>query len=266
MELTDICCNLTHESFAPDRAQVLERARAAGVARFVLAGADLDESRRCLDLAERHAGCWAAVGIHPHQASAWSQDAPARLRALARHPKARALGECGLDYHRDFAPRARQRAVFARQLALAQELDMPLLLHCRDAAEDFLAALDAHAPLPPAVLHCFTGDGALLEACLQRGLRIGLTGWFCDERRGAHLRALAASIPAGRLMLETDAPYLLPRTLRPKPRTRRNEPMWLPHIAAQVAAARGETPEALARRTSACAQEFFGFPAQAASL
>ena len=109
------------------------------------------------------------------------------------------------------------------------------------------------------MLHCFTGGAELLAACLERDLHIGLTGWFCDERRGAHLAGLAAAIPPGRLLLETDAPYLLPRTLRPRPATRRNEPMWLPHIAARVAAARGQTLAELARQTSACARKLFGF-------
>ena len=262
MELTDICCNLTHESFDADRAQVLARARAAGVTRFLLAGADLAESRACLALAERHHGCRAAVGVHPHQARGWSAAAAAELRALTAAPAACAIGECGLDYHRDLSPRPAQRAAFAAQLELAGELGLPALLHCRDADADFLAALDAAgARCPRAVLHCFTGGAALLEACLERGLYIGLTGWFCDERRGAHLPGLAAAIPADRLLLETDAPYLLPRTLRPRPATRRNEPRWLPHIAERVAAARGQTLEELARQTTACARALFGFPA-----
>ena len=260
MELTDICCNLTHESFDSDRAQVLARARAAGVTRFLLAGADLPESRACIALAERHAGCRAAVGVHPHQARSWTAGSAGELRALAGAPAVCAIGECGLDYHRDLSPRPTQRAAFAAQLELAWELGLPALLHCRDADGDFLAALDAAgARRPRAVLHCFTGGAELLAACLERGLHIGLTGWFCDERRGAHLAGLAAAIPPGRLLLETDAPYLLPRTLRPRPATRRNEPMWLPHIAARVAAARGQTLEELARQTSACARELFGF-------
>ena len=262
MELTDICCNLTHESFDSDRGQVLARARAAGVTRFLLAGADLEESRAGAALAARHDGCRAAAGVHPHSARNWSAGAAAELRALAAAPAVCAIGECGLDYHRDLSPRPAQRAAFAAQLELAWELGLPALLHCRDADDDFLAALDAAgARRPRAVLHCFTGTAALLDACLERGLYIGLTGWFCDERRGAHLAGLVGAIPPARLMLETDAPYLLPRTLRPRPATRRNEPMWLPHIAERVAAARGQTLAELARQTTACARELFGFPA-----
>lgn len=260
MELTDICCNLTHESFDRDRDQVLSRARKANVTRFLLAGCDLAESRACIALAEQHEDCWAAIGVHPHYALSWPEDGAEQLRELSRHPKVIALGECGLDYFRDLSPRPLQREVFAKQLVLARQLRRPLLLHCRDAKDDFLSILDAHRPLPNTVLHCFTEDEEMLHACLERDLYIGFTGWFCDERRGTHLQRLAQLVPADRLMLETDAPYLLPRTLKPKPGTRRNEPMWLRHIAEQIAEVRGESLEELARLTSECAQKCFGFP------
>ena len=261
MELTDICCNLTHESFANDRNEVLSRARAAGVARFMLAGASLRESQACCMLADEHEDCWATVGVHPHGARDWAADSAATLHSLSRNPRVLAIGECGLDYYRDLSPRSQQRKIFTEQLELAGELNLPLLLHNRDADEDFLAALDALGkPLPRAVLHCFTGDATLLEACLDRDLYIGLTGWFCDERRGTHLQELVKQIPLDRLMVETDAPYLLPRTLSPRPRSRRNEPVWLVHIVEQIARARDLSPEDLARSTTDCAQEFFQFP------
>ena len=261
LRLTDICCNLTHESFNKDREAVLQRARMAGVTRFLLAGADLAESRACIALAQQHAGCWAAAGVHPHQAREWAADSTEALRTLAQHPRVLAIGECGLDYYRDLAPRARQQAAFAEQLHLAGELRLPALLHNREADADFLRVLDQTTARPPrAVLHCFTGDAKLLRACLERGLYIGLTGWFCDERRGQSVRDLLDQIPLNRLMLETDAPYLLPRTLQPRPKTRRNEPAWLVHIAKQLAQARGMTLAELARCTQTCAQEFFAFP------
>ena len=261
MILTDICCNLTHESFADDQEEVLRRARKAGVTRFLLAGADLAESQECLSTARRHPDCWAAIGVHPHQAREWNSGSAEVLRDLPQDPKVIAIGECGLDYHRNLSPRESQIAAFSEQLELAGELGLPALMHNRDADEDFLQVFDSVSQPPPrAVLHCFTGGRPLLDDCLERDMYIGITGWFCDERRGQALRELINEIPPDRLMVETDAPYLLPRTLRPRPRTRRNEPMWLPHIAEQVAKARGVKPDEFARQTQACAQEFFAFP------
>lgn len=261
MTFTDICCNLTHESFANDREEVLQRAREAGVARFLLAGADLAESRACVSVAQRHPDCWAAVGVHPHQAREWGSDSAEILRDLQQDPNVIAIGECGLDYCRDLSPRDMQTTAFAEQLELAGEWGLPALMHNRDADEDFLQVFDNVASQPPrAVLHCFTGGRPLLHACLERGMYIGVTGWFCDERRGQSLRDLIEEIPLDRLMIETDAPYLLPRTLRPRPRARRNEPMWLPHIAERIAEARGLSLDEFARRTEACAQAFFAFP------
>lgn len=259
--LTDICCNLTHKSFASDQEEVLQRARAAGVTRFLLAGADLVESQACVSTARRYSDCWAAVGVHPHQARDWRSDSTEVLHELQQDPKVLAIGECGLDYYRDLSPREAQVAAFAEQLELAGELGLPALMHNREADEDFLQIFDNATNHPPrAVLHCFTGGASLLHACLERGMYIGITGWFCDERRGQPLRDLICEIPLDRLMIETDAPYLLPRTLCPYPKTRRNEPMWLPHIAEQIAQARGLNLDDFAHQTQMCAQEFFAFP------
>ena len=187
--LTDICCNLTHESFTDDRQEVLQRAREAGVNRFLLAGADLTESRACVSVAQPHPDCFAAVGVHPHQAREWSPGSAGVLRELQQDPKVVAIGECGLDYYRDLSPRDAQVTAFTEQLELAGELGLPVLMHNRDADEDFLDVFDrAASRVPRAVLHCFTGGQALLHACLERGIYIGITGWFCDERRGQSLR------------------------------------------------------------------------------
>lgn len=170
------------------------------------------------------------------------------------------MGECGLDYYRDFCPRSIQRRSFSGQIGLAIACAQPLFLHQREAYADFVSILDEFsADLPPVVVHCFTGGAEELEAYLERGFYIGITGWICDERRGSHLLDLVAKIPSGRLMLETDAPYLLPRDLTPRPRTRRNEPFRLAHIAAAVARARGQTLQALAAETTATAEQFFHF-------
>jgi TatD DNase family protein len=260
--LIDIGINLAHDSYDADREDVVRRALAAGVHQFVITGASVEGTRGALLLA--HAAprlMRATAGCHPHHAV--DLDAPAfdALAELAEDPLCAAVGECGLDYHRNFSSPNEQRGAFERQLALAIRLRKPLFLHCRDAHRDFVEMLGAHAAeLPPAVLHCFTGTGDELDDCLALGLFIGITGWICDERRGLHLRDIVGRIPAGRLMIETDGPYLLPRDLDPKPSSRRNEPMYLPQVARAVAAARGEDITTLAHHTTRTARAFFGLP------
>ena len=261
--LVDIGINLAHDSYDADREAVVRRALDAGVRQFVVTGASVEGTRGALALA--HAAplvMRATAGCHPHHAADLDDAAFEALAALAADPLAAAVGECGLDYHRNFSSPAEQRRAFERQLVLAIALGKPLFLHCRDAHRDFMAILRAHAgSLPPAVLHCFTGTGDELEDCLAFGLFIGITGWICDERRGLHLRGIVGCIPPGRLMVETDGPYLLPRDLNPKPASRRNEPMYLPQVARAVAAARGEDIGTLAAHTTQTARAFFGLPA-----
>ncbi|WP_024892098.1 TatD family hydrolase [Luteimonas huabeiensis] len=262
MTLIDIGANLTHDSFDRDRDAVLERARAAGVARMVVTGASREHSPKALALAQAHPGVlFATAGVHPHHAAEYTEECDAELRALAAHPEVVAVGECGLDYFRDFSPRPAQRRAFERQLQIAADTGKPLFLHQRDAHADFLAIMRAFdGRLGPAVVHCFTGTREELFAYLDRDWHIGITGWLCDERRGAHLRELVRHIPADRLMVETDAPYLLPRTLSPMPKDRRNEPAFLPHIVAELARDRGEDPAATAATTTATATAFFRLP------
>ncbi len=171
------------------------------------------------------------------------------------------MGECGLDFNRDFSPRPAQEKALEEQLALAVELQRPVFLHERDASERLLAILrDFRDRLPAAVVHCFTGERRALYGYLDLDLHIGITGWINDERRGTHLHDLVGEIPVGRLMLESDAPYLLPRSLRPKPKNGRNEPAYLVEVLDCVARHRGESAERLAAHTSAAAREFFGLP------
>ena len=258
--LVDIGINLGHDSFDADRDAVLGRARRAGLVHLVVTGSTLASSVAAAALAADHAPFLSATaGVHPHHALELTEEEMPRLRALLAEPRVVAVGECGLDYFRDYSPRPAQRSAFERQLALAVETGKPLFLHQRDAHDDFVAMLRAcGARLPRAVAHCFTGTRAEAEAYLALGLWIGITGWICDERRGRHLAEVVRAVPADRLMLETDGPYLLPRSLRPKPATRRNEPMYLAEVCRVVAAARGETPAALARATTRTAARFFG--------
>lgn len=258
--LVDIGANLAHDSFDADREAVLERARAAGIAAVVVTGSTLVDTQKAIALARRHPDLLrATAGVHPHHATSLGDAAFAQLAELAEDPMVVAAGECGLDYFRNLSPPAEQRRAFELQLGLAVRLGKPLFLHQREARSDFLAMLRAHPGIAArAVLHCFTEGPDMLEDCLALGLSIGVTGWICDERRGEALRAAAPRIPADRLMLETDAPYLLPRTLRPKPRHRRNEPAFLLAVLEETARCRGEAPETLARFTTDNARRFFG--------
>jgi TatD DNase family protein len=261
--LVDIGINLTHDSYDGDRDAVIARARAAGVVQMLVTGATLAGSASAVALARQHPGAlFATAGVHPHHASELTPERVAELTELAQAPEVMAVGECGLDYFRDFSPREAQRQAFHRHLELAARLAKPVFLHQRDAHADFVAILREHGARHSGVAHCFTGDGAQLRAYLELGLAVGITGWICDERRGAHLVPLMRHIPPGRLLLETDGPYLLPRDLNPRPPSRRNEPAFLPHIAAAVARARGEPLEILARSSSAGARELFRFPSR----
>lgn len=262
MQLVDIGANLTHDAFDEDFDDVVRRAMDAGVAQFVVTGATAGGSRQARDLAHRHAGImFATAGVHPHHATDYDDDCHALMAELAGDGRVVALGECGLDFFRDFSPRDVQETVFQRQLEQAAELGMPVFLHQRDAHERFLSILAQFRDrLPAAVVHCFTGDRDELYHYLDLDCHVGITGWICDERRGHHLRDFIHEIPADRLMIETDAPYLLPRDLDPKPKTRRNEPMYLRHICETVAAARGESAEEVAASTTATARKFFGLP------
>ncbi|RMG30236.1 MAG: hydrolase TatD [Gammaproteobacteria bacterium] len=258
----DIGVNLTSKAFDRDREAVLARAREAGVARLVVTGTSARESERAAALARAHPGVlWSTAGVHPHHASEWTAATARHLAALAARPEVVALGECGLDYHRNYSPPEAQRIAFEAQLELAAELGLPVFLHQRDALEDFTRLLDRWRDrLVDAVAHCFTDDAEALARLLDLDLHIGITGWICDERRGTHLCALMERIPEGRLMLETDAPYLLPRDLPDPPKDRRNEPAFLPQVAARVAACRGVSLEVLARETTATAERFFRLP------
>jgi len=263
MQLIDIGANLTHASFQHDFADVLARARAAGVDQLVVTGASAQGARDALALAREHPGVlFATAGVHPHHASEFDADTESTLGELQTAPEVVAVGETGLDYHRDLSPRPAQLFAFERQLELAARCGKPLFLHQRDAHADFLGCMDnVRGRIGAAVVHCFTGTKDELFDYLDRDFHIGITGWICDERRGTHLRELVKHIPANRLMLETDAPYLLPRNVQPMPAHRRNEPMYLAHICAEVARDRDEDVAVTAAKATATARAFFRLPA-----
>lgn len=251
MPLFDICFNFTHTSFRKDEKEVLQRARDADVEYFLVTGSDLEDSSKALQLASLYQnGMYATTGVHPHLANSWQDYTYSALYELASNPRVLAIGEAGLDYHRNFSTQAQQINAFKQQIELAIELQKPLFLHEREAHDDFYAIItDYHKQLHNTVVHCFTGDQRALDNYLDLGFYIGITGWICDERRGAHLHELVQRIPEDRLLIETDAPYLFPRTVRPRPKKQRNEPYYLSHIAEQIALHRGDSTEKLSQYT-----------------
>jgi TatD DNase family protein len=266
--LVDIGANLTNKAFRADVDAVLARAATAGVAAIVVTGTSAQASRMAREIAVEHRAAaagpklYATAGVHPHHASTFSRDTLEELRGLLSRPEVVAVGECGLDYNRNFSPQDAQRRAFEAQLELAAELKKPVFLHERDADGDFTAILARWRPkLVGGVVHCFTGDRAALERYLELGMHVGITGWICDERRGTHLKELVRLVPPGKLLVETDAPYILPRDLPRRPRDGRNEPAFLAHVARAVAASRGESLDELAAHTTAAARALFALPA-----
>jgi TatD DNase family protein len=252
-------------AFDHDREAVITRALVAGVKNFIITGSNIESSFGAAAFAKDHLNCRTTAGVHPHNAKNWNDKTLAQLEELAASESPLngtivAIGECGLDYNRNFSPPDVQRKCFEDQLKLAARIGKPVFLHERDAFVDFFSILKQYrTSLPSAVVHCFTGGMRELEAYLSIDCYIGITGWICDERRGGHLIPLLNTIPADRLLLETDAPYLLPRNLPRSAREKsgRNEPCFLPHIAASVAEILGKTPEQIATETSANAERFF---------
>tara|TARA_A100001391_G_scaffold74115_3_gene47940 strand:- start:42 stop:857 length:816 start_codon:yes stop_codon:yes gene_type:complete len=256
----DIGVNLGDRQFRDDGEAVLDRARDAGVVLMLLTGTSVAESRQaltlCRDFPDR--GLLATAGVHPHNARQFDNDARAELAELLDQPEVAAAGEMGLDFNRDFSPRPDQEKAFESQLALAAEKGLPVFLHQRDAHARFLPILRVWRDrLPAAVVHCFTDERRALYDYLDLDCHIGITGWVCDERRGRGLAELVPDIPGDRLLVETDAPYLLPRDLpEPPPVKRRNEPCFLPWIGRRLATLRGEDEADLAARTLANTRRF----------
>jgi TatD DNase family protein len=251
----DIGANLTHASFRDDVAEVVARARQAGVESIVITGTTVGETLHASMLADEY-GLYATAGVHPHHARECDAHTIDRLKEAARHARVVAIGECGLDFNRNYSPHPDQEKWFVAQLELGMALGKPLFLHSRDAHPRFSEILRTFRP-EKAVAHCFTGEKDELHAYLELGLYIGITGWICDERRGTHLLKLVRDIPRERLLLETDSPYLVPRDLKPQPKARRNEPAFLPHILRAVARALGRPEEEIAAETTRNAQRFF---------
>ena len=257
--MIDIGVNLTNQRFDKDLASVIDNAKQAGLTKLMVTGTNLIESQQALALAKENPGfIYSTAGIHPHDASSMTAESVVQLRELLTQPEVKAVGECGLDFNRNFSTPAEQEKAFIQQLELAVEYQLPVFMHERDANQRFIELLTPYIKqLSSAVLHCFTGTQEELERCLALDLHIGITGWICDERRGTHLLELVKMIPDNRLMIETDSPYLLPRSMRPKPKSSRNEPKYLPYIAQTIAHARQQDLHEFLISTEKTSKAFF---------
>ncbi len=235
--MIDIGVNLTNSRFDKDRDELIIRAKSAGINAMLVTGTNISESKKAVCFSEQYPNyLYSTAGVHPHDADNVSDHYLQDIRKLAENNTVKAIGECGLDFNRNFSAPKQQEKVFAEQISLASELQLPLFLHQRDAFPAWFQLLSPYLNSVPAMVsHCFTGSGDELEQCLSVGMYIGITGWVCDERRGKSLQELIPSIPLNRLMIETDAPYLTPRTIRPKPKSSRNEPSYLPYVVQKLA-------------------------------
>jgi TatD DNase family protein len=259
MELIDIGVNLTNSRLLKIVDDVLQQAAQSGVKKLVVTGTSVDDSRIAVELCEQFADRLVCTcGVHPHDAKDWNDETLQQLQAIASHDCIKAIGETGLDFNRDFSPREVQIDVFQQQLEFAVSQQKPLFLHQRDAFDTFHSLLREYRDqVPNAVAHCFTDDKKALYALLDLDCHIGITGWICDERRGRELQALVREIPPERLMLETDAPYLLPRDLPEKPAGNLNLPQYLPHILRTVARLQHKPEQQLADEVLTTTQKFF---------
>jgi TatD DNase family protein len=246
MKLFDSHCHLDDKSYVRDFDRVLERARRTGVMRMMTIGIDKTTSSKAVSLAESHEDIFASVGVHPHDAAGCSQSVLDDLVTLSKSPTVRAWGEIGLDFNRMYSPREDQEKWFGRQIEIAGELDLPMIFHERDSAGRFLEILTRHGKASmDGVVHCFSGTQKELEQYLTLGLHIGITGIITMESRGAKLRELVGLIPADRILVETDAPYLTPAP--EKNQARRNEPAFVKSVLMKIAAVRKEDPKHLAQ-------------------
>ncbi|MEG3754197.1 TatD family hydrolase [Psychromonas arctica] len=257
--MIDIGVNLTNSRFDKDLPIVLEQAKQAGLSSLIVTGTNIVESEQALTLSKSYPDfLYCTAGIHPHDASSMDQQAIIKLRELLTQPEIKAVGECGLDFNRNYSTPFEQENAFITQLELAVEFQLPVFMHERDASSKFIELVSPYIKqLPSAVVHCFTGTQAELEQYLALDLHIGITGWICDERRGQHLLDIVKMIPDNRLMIETDSPYLLPRSMRPKPKSSRNEPKYLPYIAKTIAEARQQDLQSLIMNTQKTSNTFF---------
>lgn len=259
MEIIDIGLNLMHKSYNNDRNEIMDAAKKVGVSGAIITGSDIKSSISASEYASNFPGVlYSTAGVHPHDAKTCNEDILTILEDLAKNECVVAIGECGLDYNRNYSPQDVQRKWFRKQLELADKLQMPVFLHDRESYNDFSKILREFPEVAKrSVVHCFTGNKDEVKDYLSLGCYIGVTGWICDERRGDELREAVKHIPPERLMIETDGPFLIPRDLKPKPKKHRNEPKYLPHILNRIAFEMDLDSEELAIQVTKNTKRFF---------
>lgn len=263
MSLIDIGANLTHRSFEKDLSDVLDRAKTANVSHIIVTGSDLESSIEATQLSKRSPNYLSATaGIHPHNSKNCKNQHWEKISELCSTREVVAVGECGLDYNRNFSPREIQREIFRKHLDLASEINKPLFLHQRDAHQDFYNLLKEYSSTDfSGVVHCFTDSEKALRAYLDLGLFIGITGWICDTKRGEELRRIVSFIPKDLLLIETDAPYLLPKNINPKPKSNRSEPCHLDAVVSMISECSNRSENEIAQQTRLNAAKLFSLPA-----
>jgi TatD DNase family protein len=257
MELIDTHCHLTFDELAGDVPAIIERSKAAGVTGWLTVGTDAEQNQKALQLAEEYENMYAAVGIHPHDAKDVTVDTIDQLRELTQNEKVVAIGETGLDYYYDNSPREDQRKVFAQQLKLAAELNLPVIIHCRKAFDETIDILDEHGrDVKKVVFHCFSGSAEQAKIVLDKGYHISFTG-VVTFKNANKTREAAKVVPVERLMLETDCPYMSPEPMR---KQKTNEPALLIHTAKFLAELKGMDLADFAQKTTATTKAFFNLP------
>ena len=258
MELIDIGVNLTNARLYYDREQLKQNAIDAGVIHQIITGTCLESSKKALDICLEDAAYYSSTaGCHPHDAKDFLPEHYQVFKDLSEHNQVVAIGECGLDFNRNYSPQDIQLDVFEQQISLALDTQLPLFLHQRDAHDTFVNSLKAHQGSLTGVCHCFTGNKDELRDYLDLGFYVGITGWLCDERRGQDLQESLTYAPVDRILLETDAPYLLPRTIRPRPKKNLNVPAYLPWVLEKAAELLKLEPEELAASTTDNCRQLF---------
>ena len=258
MDLIDTHCHLDWKAFDPDRMEVINRAVKAGVRRMITIGVDVPSSRRALEIAEQHQTVYAAVGVHPNDCAEFDAEVLLKVRALAQHPRVVAIGEIGLDYYWHKVDHSVQARAFQAQLELAAELNLPVIIHSRDAASDVVTLLETHVARQGAriagTLHSYFDDLDIAWRVFALGFHIGVTGPI-TFKKSDHEREIVRQLPLDRMLLETDAPFLTPAPHRGQ----RNEPAYVRYVAEQIAQVRGLAVNEVARQTTRNAERLFGW-------
>ncbi len=248
-----------HTSFKNNREEIINEAKKVGVSKFIITGTTVEFSQVASEYASQYPNTlYSTAGVHPHDAKDCDENTIDELEKIAKTPCVVAIGECGLDYNRDFSPRDIQREWFEKQVQLAKKLDMPLFLHERDAHEDMVNILERYPEIcEKCVVHCFTGTSDEAEKYIDLGCYIGVTGWICDAKRGKSLQEAVNVIPSDKLMIETDAPFLIPKNFDEKPKNNKNEPKYLPHILKTIAHYKNADVEELSKDVTKTTEKFF---------